>query len=156
MKILCDQMLGSLATWLRFIGFDTFFTNGVISDQELLAIAKKEGRVLITRDKNLLAMAKKNHVGHIPIDTISLDEQLQKVLKNKTIEDVKVLSRCSLCNTTLKIIEKRNVINKIPPGAYEQYNLFWTCPNCHKIYWRGSHYDKILKKVNQLKLNKSY
>ena len=51
MKFLCDQMLGTLAKWLRIYGFDTFYANRDISDSELLDISKKENRILITRDK---------------------------------------------------------------------------------------------------------
>ena len=155
MKLLCDQMLGSLATWLRFIGYDTFYTNGIISDQELLTIAKKEGRVLITRDKTLIIMAKKQHVEFIVIETISLDEQLRIVLTKKPIKDDRILSRCSICNTPLNSIEKHLVVDQIPPGVFEQHTLFWICPSCNKIYWRGSHYDKIMKKVHQLQLSQS-
>ena len=152
MKILCDQMLGSLATWLRFIGYDTYYTNEIKTDEELLEIAKKEKRILITRDKTLIEIAKKQKVEVIPIETIDLDEQLLLVLKDKPIQDLRVLSRCSLCNGELRIASKNQVADKIPPRIHDQYMLFWSCPNCNKIYWRGSHYDKIVDKVNQLKL----
>jgi uncharacterized protein len=156
MKFLCDQMLGSLATWLRFLGYDTFYTNEQIDDQELLAIAKKEHRILLTRDKTLIAITKKQKVDLIPIETISLDEQLTLALKDKSINELKVLSRCSLCNTELRIASKNQVKDKVPPKVYDQYTLFWLCPKCDKAYWRGSHYDKILKKVNQLRAMKNH
>ena len=146
-------MLGSLATWLRFFGYDTYYTNERKEDRELLEIAKKEKRTLLTRDKTLIAIAKKQGIDLIPIETISLDEQLLLALKDRSIEDLKVLSRCSLCNTELRIASKNQVKDKVPPKVYDQYMLFWLCPKCDKAYWRGSHYDKILKKVNQLKLN---
>ena len=62
MKFLCDQMLGTLATWLRLFGFDTFYANAEMDDDELLKIAEKENRVLITRDKELIIRAKKKNI----------------------------------------------------------------------------------------------
>jgi uncharacterized protein with PIN domain len=59
MRLLCDQMLGTLAKWLRLIGFDTFYATKEMDDSELLQIAKKEKRIILTRDKELLVRGKK-------------------------------------------------------------------------------------------------
>ena len=77
MKALCDQMLGTLAKWLRLFGFDTFYANQEIEDEELLQVAKKEDRVIITKDKQLIARGKKEKLSVIEMDTTNLDEQLR-------------------------------------------------------------------------------
>jgi len=150
MKYLCDQMLGTLATWLRLIGFDTFFPNDKTSDDEILEISKKENRVLISRDKELIIRAKKRNIKNIQLETVDLDEQLEIVLKNDKIDEKKILSRCSICNTLVKEINKVDIEDKIPEKVYLYKEKFWICPKCNKIYWKGSHYNKILKKIKDI------
>mgnify|MGYP006291024309 CR=1 FL=1 len=150
MKFLVDQMLGTLAKWLRFFGIDTYYATQSIHDDELLRIAKKENRVLVTRDKELILRAQKRDIQVIPVFTRDLDEQLKKVLAQTTVDSTQILSRCSLCNTQLISIDKEKVKDKVPENVYQTNETFWICPTCHKIYWRGSHYDKILQKINSL------
>ena len=151
MKFLCDQMLGTLATWLRLFGFDTFYANSEIDDDELLDIAKNENRILITRDKQLIIRAKKKNIQIIEIISIDLDEQLADILENVIIDEKMVLSRCSLCNTVLDEIKKDDVKNKISEKVFRNNDRFWYCSKCDKIYWMGSHYDKIQSKINEMK-----
>jgi len=147
MKVLCDQMLGSLATWLRFLGIDTFYANDQITDDELLTIAVLEKRVLITRDKELIMRARKKQHPVIPISSIDLDEQLSKVISEISFDPDSILTRCSLCNSILRSIEKKEVHENVPKKVYESHHKFWICPSCKKIYWKGSHYDEIIKKI---------
>jgi len=151
MKFLCDQMLGTLATWLRLFGFDTFYANAEMDDDELLKIAEKENRVLITRDKELIIRGKKKNIKVIESKSADLDEQLVKVLKNVEINEKTILSRCSLCNTVLNEIQKNKVKNKVPEKVFKNFDQFWFCSNCNKIYWKGTHYNKIQDKINKMK-----
>ena len=151
MKALCDQMLGSLAKWLRLFGFDTFYVNSEMEDEELLQVAKIEDRVIITRDKQLIARGKKEKLSLIDINTTDLDEQLNLVLKNVAIDQKAILSRCSVCNTILDEIKKSEVKGKVPTKIFENNEKFWLCSKCNKIYWMGSHYKKILDKIEQVK-----
>jgi uncharacterized protein with PIN domain len=153
MRFLCDQMLGTLAKWLRLIGFNTFYANNVIEDSELLKIAKKEKRVIITRDKELFIRGKKQNLKVIKIKSTDLDVQLKQVLNGIRINDKAIFSRCSLCNSTIKRIEKHEIKNKVFDKIYKNNDLFWLCPKCDKIYWTGSHYNKIISKINEIKKN---
>ena len=150
MKFLCDQMLGTLAKWLRIYGFDTFYANSEIDDNELLKIAKTENRTLITRDKELVFTGKRENLDIIELKTTDLDEQLKQVLKHVKIDETKILSRCILCNSILDEIKKDKVIDKVPKKVFENNNDFWFCKNCNKIYWKGTHYDKMIKKTTEL------
>ena len=114
MKILCDQMLGSLAKWLRILGFDTFYTISEMSDDYLISIALNEKRILITRDKLLTIKAKKKNLKVISIDVTELDPQINEVLNKLKIDKKLFFSRCTLCNTILDKIET-NKINKMVP-----------------------------------------
>jgi len=151
MKFLCDQMLGTLATWLRLYGFDTFYANLEMDDYELLKIAEKEKRVLITRDKELIIRAKNKNIKVIESRSTDLDEQLLKVLKNVEINEKTILSRCSICNTVLKEIKRDDVRNKVPERVFLNNERFWFCSKCNKIYWKGTHYKKIQNKINEMK-----
>jgi len=151
MKILCDQMLGTLAKWLRILGFDTFYANNSITDNELLNIANNEKRIVISRDKELIIRGKKKNLTTIEINTTDLDEQLQQVLKFIRIDEQVVLSRCIICNTILKTIKKILVQDKVPKKVFENNDEFWFCNMCNKYYWKGSHYEKILNKIDEIK-----
>ncbi|MDH7516874.1 MAG: Mut7-C RNAse domain-containing protein [Candidatus Thermoplasmatota archaeon] len=150
MKFLCDQMLGSLAKWLRLMGFDTFYANADMDDDELLQVAKKENRVVITRDKELMSKMKKQKLPVIELDVTDVDEQLKIVLKDIVVDPKNVLSRCSVCNTILDEIKKKDIQDKVPRRVFENNEKFWFCPKCDKIYWMGTHYDKIKNKIDEL------
>ena len=151
MKFLCDQMLGTLAKWLRLFGFDTFYADAEIDDDVLLDIAKREGRVIVTRDKQLITMGNKRDLQIVGITSTDLDEQLHHILRDTDINEDDVLSRCSLCNTVLDEMEKSNTKSKVPEKVFQNNEKFWFCPKCDKIYWMGSHYDKIIKKIDSIK-----
>jgi len=151
MKLLCDQMLGTCATWLRLLGFDTFYTNSNITDDELLRIAEQENRWVISRDKELLFRARKRDMKVCEITTTELDEQLYQILKLIPLDNHHLLSRCTLCNSILQAIDKESVKGKIPQQSYQTYDEFWVCLPCLKYYWKGSHYQKIMKKIKEIK-----
>jgi hypothetical protein len=150
MKILCDQMLGSLAKWLRIVGFDTFYANNQVKDEQLIDIAITEKRILISRDKELITRGKKLALNVIEITTTDLDEQLHQVLKIIKIDKKLILSRCSLCNTLLRTINKKEIKDRIPKKVFYSKEKFWFCKNCNKFYWNGSHHEKIMKKIDTI------
>ena len=151
MKILCDQMLGTLAKWFRILGFDTFYANAEMSDEDLLNIAKGENRTIFTRDKELIIRGKKKNLNVIAIETTDLDLQLNQVLKHVNINENSVLSRCTLCNTLLDTIEKNKVQGKVPSKVFEINEKFWFCSKCNKFYWMGSHYNEMIDKIDKIK-----
>ncbi len=151
MKILCDQMLGTLAKWLRILGFDTFYANAEMSDEDLLNIAKGENRTIFTRDKELIIRGKKKNLNVIAIETTYLDLQLNQALKHVNIDENSVLSRCTLCNTLLEKVEKRTVKGKVPSKVFENNEKFWFCSKCNKFYWMGSHYNEMINKIDKIK-----
>jgi uncharacterized protein len=151
MKFLCDQMLGSLAKWLRVFGFDTYYANRIIKDSELIKIAKTENRVLITRDKELIFDAKRENLQVIKIESKDLDEQIKKVLSCFKPYSKKHFTRCIVCNSLLEDTQKDKVKNKIPEKILEKNEKFLYCEKCDKTYWQGTHYEKMLSKIKQLK-----
>ena len=141
-------MLGTLAKWLRIYGLDTFYANSEMEDNELIEIAKKENRILITRDKTLAQICRRENLKVIEINNIDIDKQLEQVLKDIKLDKNMILTRCLICNSILEDIDKKKVRNKVPEGAFQTNNKFWICKKCDKIYWKGSHYDNMLEKIN--------
>jgi uncharacterized protein with PIN domain len=143
-------MLGTLAKWLRIYGFDTFYANSKISDEELIEISKDENRVLISRDKELIQIAKRENIKTIGLKTIDIDEQIKAVLNDLKFDKSQILSRCIICNLKVEEILKEEIKEKVPKKVFENNEEFWYCNNCNKIYWKGSHYEKMIEKINNL------
>ena len=153
MRFVCDQMFGTLASWLRLLGFDTFYTTEKIDDDDLLTVASTEKRTLLTRDKELVYRARRKLIPVVYIDDQVLNDQLKKVLEETQIQidNQRVLTRCSVCNGLLQPIEKKMVENRVPEHVYSVQLQFWQCMNCHRIYWQGTHYQKILATIDTIK-----
>ena len=147
MKFICDEMLGSLAKWLRILGYDTKYVKDV-SDEKIIEIAEKEGRIVLTRDK-LLARKSKG----IYINERDVEEQLKKVIEslNLDIEEEKILTRCTICNIKVTKIDKDKVKGKVPEYVWNNNEDFWICPSCKRIYWIGSHWNKMEEVIQKLK-----
>ena len=150
MKFLCDQMLGSLAKWLRIYGFDTFYANSTISDDKIIKISKKENRCLITRDEELAFRCKKENIKILYFKILDLDKQIKFVLNDLVVDKEKILSRCILCNSELYDIKKDKIKDEIPIKVFQKHKKFWFCKKCNKIYWQGSHYDNMIQKIKNL------
>ncbi len=148
MKFVADHMLGSLATWLRFLGFDVLYPEE-LDDAKLVKIASENGRILLTRDKSL---GSKQNV--FIIKSVFLDKQLEQVVNDLNLEISAPLSRCAVCNARITEEKKDNVKNLVPERVYKDHNEFWKCLGCGKIYWHGSHWKKIIKKIESLKEKK--
>jgi len=142
MRFVADTMLGRLARWLRLLGFDVLYPE-TADDKELLKFADE--RIILTRDKEL---GKKENV--FLIKSVRIDEQLKQVMNELKLEIKAPLSRCSVCNQILIEADKKSVENLVPERIYNNCDVFWRCPDCERIYWKGSHYDKIMKNVNSL------
>ena len=144
-------MLGTLAKWLRIFGFDTFYVNAEMDDRKLLDIAKKENRIIVTRDKQLIVRGGKKNLPVVEITSTDIDVQLRNVLRDVEIDENTLLSRCSLCNAVLDEIKKSDIKNRVPERVFDNNEKFWFCPKCDKIYWMGSHYNKISMKIAEVK-----
>ncbi len=156
MKFIADAMLGSLARWLRMLGYDTLYSRS-FNDNQILKLAQKEGRIILTRDIALVRRARKKGIKAILIDTSDIEEALYKIALRTGIEvSFKPNStRCPYCNTLLVTISKAEAISLVPASVGTKYDKFWKCPKCGRVYWQGNHWrtiNEILKKVNE-KLN---
>ncbi|MCX7757675.1 MAG: Mut7-C RNAse domain-containing protein [candidate division WOR-3 bacterium] len=147
-KFLADFMLGKLARELRILGFDTeYLAYDKLTDKTpfgALKIAQNENRILLTRNKKL-----KNSPQVFFIESEIVQEQVIQVLTHfKLHKDIKLGSRCLICNSLLNPIPKETVKGRVPYYIYKTQNEFVFCARCQKIYWAGSHY---LDMQNRLK-----
>jgi len=150
-KFLVNSMLGSMAKKLRICGFDTVYKVH-LKDDDLIEMAKEENRILLTSDEELSLRALKRGVRSILIKGKNDEDRLVELFKALDIKDLYLeIIRCPLCNGELYEVEKEEVKNKVFPSVYKQHNKFYLCKRCGKIYWEGSHWEKIIKffdKVN--------
>ncbi|MFA6284500.1 MAG: Mut7-C RNAse domain-containing protein [Desulfurivibrionaceae bacterium] len=142
-----DMNVGKLATLLRMAGFDTFFRND-ISDPELVEAAVREKRILLSKDMDLLKR-KEVAFGYL-VREIDPEKQLAEIVRLFGIkEQFKPLSRCLRCNGLLQPVEKGRIIEQLEPLTKKYYDSFRQCLGCGKIYWAGSHRDKMLEVLNR-------
>jgi uncharacterized protein with PIN domain len=137
-------MLGKLTRWLRMMGHDVAYSTQ-LCDNELLAISKAEERVLLTRDLELYRRAISRGLDAFYVAGKTESERLAEVAKRYGIAlDIDMdKSHCPLCNTPIKSADKEQLKTQLEPNTYRYYNSFWQCPNCHQIYWQGSHWKQI-------------
>ena len=157
MKFLADSMLGKLARWLRMLGQDVAY-NVQLDDNELLDTAKKESRVLLSKDLELYQRAIARGADAFFVEGKSESERLAEVAKRYGLElmiDMEK-SRCPVCNTKLSATPKEQLSGELQKNTFTYYEKFWKCPNCGQIYWQGAHWRQISNTLNeaQAKLEK--
>lgn len=149
MRFIADDMLGSLARWLRMLGYDTIYTKHMhISDEEIAALARKERRILITRDRGLHKLVRSS----ILVRSTHVDEQLKEIIKlvRLKIPAEPTATLCPLCNGRLANVNKEGHKRDIPPKTYEAVNEFWKCMKCGQLYWPGKHWERITRLFKEL------
>ena len=143
-----DVNVGRLALLLRMLGFDTVYENNLRSSR-LAEIAHHENRILLTRDTTLLRRKIVMH-GYLPHSQVP-EEQAQEVIELYDISNqAKPLSRCLPCNGMLVPIDKEKIIDRLEPLTKKYYNIFHICPDCNRIYWPGSHQQKLVAAVDRI------
>ncbi len=148
-KFILDVHLGTLAKYMRMLGFDTLYKNNY-EDEEIVRISLKEKRTILTKDRGMLKRSEVTH-GYW-IRNTNLDKQIIEVVNRFDLKDqVKELSRCLLCNSPLKKILKDKVIDRLPQKVKQYQNQFCYCKHCNKVYWKGSHYTKMAAIIEKLR-----
>jgi uncharacterized protein with PIN domain len=141
-RFLLDGMLGSLTRWLRISGYDSEYRRDT-DDNDLIQEADREGRILVTRDKELFQRAKKRDVVAILVESDKDAEQLSEVARKIGLVLEPRESRCPKCNGLLVQKEKFLIKGKVPASSLEAFNEFWVCESCGSVYWKGSHWNQI-------------
>ena len=148
-KFVLDGHLGRLASFLRMLGFDTLYRND-FSDTELASTSLNENRILLTRDRGLLKRSLVTH-GYLLITRDPRQQLLTVIRRFDLLSSCKQFSRCIACNGLLEPICKIDVINQLEPRTKQYFKVFKHCGNCGKVYWKGSHYDRMVSFIEWVK-----
>lgn len=148
LTFIADAMLGRLARWLRILGYDVVY-EPFISDDDLIARAVQERRIILTMDRKLTERASAKN--SLLIRSPYYKEQLKQVITSYNIDDTPgIFTRCLLCNTLLNQIDKEEVKDKVPPYVYSTQDTFDICPQCSRLYWSGTHRAKMLETLDEI------
>ena len=169
-RFIADVMLGSLARWLRILGFDTIYFRA-IDDNELIKIARQQERTLLTRDTGIAR--RKQLQRTILIHSNNTSEQLKEVLSaleimnrgkgesenrsKRLFPDSPILRfplsgvpRCPVCNGELAATDREAVADRIPEYVFLNATSILTCRECGKVYWCGSHKKSIDSQLEKI------
>lgn len=148
-RFLVDENLLGLVKWLRMMGVDAAVVMGA-SDDDLLAKAQAENRVLLTKDRRFYERIP-GHLRYFVSKEIPKEQLLEVLERFGTPSEDEELTRCFNCNTPIEEVDKESIRDLVDAKTFHLYDKFYQCPTCKKIYWEGSHYHKMQKEIAQLK-----
>ncbi len=148
MKFIADAMLGRLARWMRFLGFDILYYPD-ISDSRLIRVAREQERLILTKDTRLIKI--KGVKNYLLIKANNSYNQLPEVIETLKLKEFNPLSRCVECNGLLtRILDKIEIKNSVPEFVFLNINVFLKCSDCGRIYWEGTHPKKFREKLGEV------
>lgn len=148
-RFIADGHLGKLARNLRLLGFDVAYDRDA-QDRQLLEIMTREDRALLTRDRRLLMHSVVRH-GYCPRSQNAGEQTVQVISRFDLIPFIDPFTRCIRCNAPLKEVAKGDVMGKLEPLTKIYYEQFRQCTSCGQIYWAGSHFAKLQKRLEQIR-----
>ena len=147
-RFVLDVHLGKLARYLRLLGFDTIYDRSY-GDATIVDVSTDERRIILTRDKGLLKHKEVSRGYWLR----NIQPRLQ-IAEGIEVFDlrraVRVFSRCMMCNHVLEIVDETDVRDALPAGVRGQFEQVSRCPGCERLYWPGSHYDRLVDLVQDL------
>ena len=147
-RFIADNNIHDMVKIMRALGLDVS-ENPILSPEEMVNNAINEKRVLLSSNRRLLK--RKRLVHGIFIRPGNREAQIQKIVNRLSLKSrCKPFSRCLVCNTLLQAVEKVSVWDRIPPKTRSRCNDFARCLSCDRIYWKGTHYEKIKEKVDRI------
>lgn len=147
-RFVLDTHLGRLAAYLRMLGFDTLYRNDY-DDPTLAKISADEKRILLTCDKGLLMRKQVTH-GYYVRERQPKRQLLEIISRFDLTSSLKPFTRCLHCNGLIRPVNKDAIIQHLLPRTKAQYDEFWQCEHCQKIYWKGSHYLRMQQLIDQI------
>ena len=149
LKFIVDNNVGKLAKWLRIMGYDTLFFSSR-NDAHLITTALAEGRVILTRDTQIMKrrVVTSGKLRAILIQSDKPELQIHQVIDSLNLDcQFRPFTICLECNQYLVTRNKQEVENLVPPYVFRTQNQYMQCPTCHRIYWRGTHWQAMTQKL---------
>ena len=147
-RFVADAHLGGLAHMLRMMGFDTLYDNH-FHDDEIVSLAEQDGRIILTRDRELL---KRRSVTHgCFVHALKSEQQLREIVERLDLaKSAKPFTLCLHCNAPLHPVDKAAVYERLPPKVQAYYDHFSGCDVCGRVYWEGSHWRNMRRVLDGL------
>lgn len=146
-KFIADCHLGKLAKFLRLLGIDTLYFPH-IEDDALIKLAKEENRTILTRDR---CLSQRKNAPAFFLEPKETQAQLKLLIALYKLQEHPLsLSRCIICNTPLQVIDKEKILERLPEKVKKYFDYFEYCPTCDRIYWRGDHYRRMKRYLDQV------
>src|SRR5205807_5822452 len=149
-KFVADGHLGKLVRDLRLLGIDVAYDSAA-ADRQLVRTASDEDRALLTRDRRLLMHAAVRH-GYYPRSRDPLEHTVEVLRRFGLASVLTPFSRCLRCNALLGPAEKAKVLGRLEPLTQIYYGQFRRCRGCGQVYWSGSHFEKLQKRIEIIRL----
>lgn len=141
-------MLGKLAWWLRLLGYDVLYSPKM-DDAELAQVARIENRVLLTRDTQLV---KRRGLRFVLVESDQPERQIRQLVHQLDLDTrSQEFSRCLVCNSPLFDVAAETIAHEVPPYVRATQTRFRRCPNCSRIYWRGTHWERMMERLKTLR-----
>jgi len=149
MKFLLDQALGGLCKWLRILGYDAISLRG--DPETILKKAQEEGRIIVTRTRGLFEKIKGKGQVYFIRENKPLF-QLKELFGNLDLKvrEETLFSRCLLCNQELREVSPDEVKDRVPDFIFRTHTHFSECPKCHRVFWGGTHYERMIKTLREV------
>ena len=147
-----DAMLGNIARKLRLLGYDSQYFSD-IDDEKLIDSARKEKRIIISKDEELIKRAQKLGIGSIRITKKEEIDQFFEIITSVNLKRVKIngnTARCPKCNSLTESVDKNIIKEKIPQGVLKSNDKFWRCKCCKQVYWEGTHIKNLQEFVGKV------
>lgn len=145
-RFILDVNLGKLCRYLRLLGLDGLWHNH-LSDDQIIRVAAEENRIILTRDISLLKH-KAVRCGYWVRHTTLIEQANEVMMRFDLRRYLQPFSRCMRCNSHINRVEKNSVKEKVPDTIFRLYGDFFRCAGCGKIYWQGSHYQRMRENLD--------
>ncbi len=151
LRFIVDHNVGKLARWLRMMGYDSLFFDGS-DDSHMVAQALAEDRVILTRDSAIMKrrVVNSGRIRAILINSEESEQQMRQVMDTLELKrQLRPFTLCLECNQPLVERKWEEVKERVPPYVYKTQSQYMECPACHRIYWRGTHWEAMIKKLEK-------
>ncbi|MFH1486849.1 MAG: Mut7-C RNAse domain-containing protein [Chloroflexota bacterium] len=152
-RFIADVNVGKLAKWLRIAGYDVLLLKDA-SDTNLVNVALRQKRILLTRDRAILnrRVVANGSLNVVLVESESPAEQLRQVMTTlDPTTQPPTLSRCIRCNESLVEKSREEIAGLVPPFVLRTQECYMQCPACSRIYWRGTHWERMKRRLEELR-----
>jgi uncharacterized protein with PIN domain len=147
-RFVLDVHLGKLARLLRMVGFDAAYDREY-TDARIVAISVAERRIVLTRDRGILKTGAVTH-GYCVRSSNPLEQLGEVVRRFDLASRIRPFERCMICNARLEPVARDDIADRVPRRSAEACGEFRRCAGCGKVYWKGSHYERMKKSIQAL------